>query len=296
MRIESERARQACKKRPRGTRRSARAGETLLTVALAAVLIGCAGATGWKLWELRCARQQLAALQARMNAPAPEIVTIRLAADAAQPSAPAAPALSPEEAAETPDARQRRARLAQLRQENAELIGWITLADTPIDYPVMQSVSRPWHYLDHDFTGARSKSGLPFLDEACDAAGNRANWIIYAHNMKNGTMFGGLHALAEEPFYSAHRTLTFDTPERAGSYRVVSVFYMTVDPEAAFQFYRHPNLGDAAAFDDYAANVLAASLHPADTTLGWGDELLTLVTCVRGEPERRLVVVAKRMD
>ena len=263
------------------------------------ILLGCSFGVGFKLWELRQARQRIEALQARMHAPPAEIVTIRLAADATIDSAFAAPAPTPPQGlatqAETEEAAQRRAKLQALRGENAELVGWIKLDDTPIDYPVMQSVSRPWHYLDHDFEDERSKSGLPFIEEVCDISGNRANWIIYGHNMKNGTMFGGLHSLTEQAFYETHRILQFDTPERAGSYKIVSVFYMVVDTGAGFQFYHYPNIESEELFQTYADNVLSASIYPADTSLAWGDELLTLVTCSKHADDGRLVVVAKRV-
>ena len=281
--------------------------------ALILVALGCACATGGQFVQLLRARQRVLSLQASMHAPEAEIVTIRLAATPKQEPARAAPtpqsvqdaptddslqqtpaSAAAESPAQTEAERQRCARLAALQQENAELVGWIALADTPIDYPVMQSVSRRWHYLDHDFSGARSKSGTPFLEEACALDGNRANWIIYGHNMKNGSMFGGLHKLADAAFFASHRTLTFDTPARTGRYRIAAVFYATLDPDAAFSFYHYPNLTDAQTFAWYAKNVLSASLYPADTALNWGDELLTLVTCVRGKPDKRLVVVAKR--
>lgn len=233
-------------------------------------------------------------LRRRVNSPV-DIVEIRLLAGAVTPAAPAAPTLEPRPQTPPPDELARREGLRELAKENADLVGWIAIADTQVDCPVMQSVQRPWYYLDHDFSRKKSKGGTPFIDEACDLAGNRANWILYGHNMKNGSMFGGLHRLADAAFYNAHRMLRFDTPERAGEYRIVSVFYMAVGDEETFQFYRYPNLPDAAAFDAYAAGIQKNALYPADTALTFGDELLTLVTCSKHAEQGRLVAVAKRV-
>lgn len=260
---------------------------------------------GGKLLQERQAQQRLQTLQERMEGTEAEIIVVRLTADAAPEAAPAEPAPGAalekggqqEQAAgeEAREALLRREKLAALQRENPDLVGWIRLEDSQIDYPVMQSPDRIWYYLDHDFSKERSKSGLPFIDEACALGGNRANLIIYGHNMKDGSMFGGLHKLTDPAFYDAHRALSFDTPERTGNYRIVSVFYMVVDPEAAFQFYHYPNIADEATFAEYAKNVLAESLYPADEPLIWGDELLTLVTCSKHADDGRLVVVAKRM-
>lgn len=281
----------------------ARTGERLivtgLTLLAAASVCGIAG----KLWTRNQERQRIQSLQSRVDAPV-QIVRIELAdtanlavsAVAARPAAAQAEAAG-NAAAETlsQEAVERCESLQALAEENGDFVGWISLAGTKINYPVMQSVDRPWYYLDRDFEKKRSKSGMPFIEERCDLKGNRANLIIYGHNMKDGSMFAALHQLADRDFYEANRELSFDTPDRTGRYRIVSVFYMSLEEEATFQFYRYPNLPDAAHFEEYAQQVRQHALFPVDTELAFGDELLTLVTCVRGKKPSRLVVVAKRL-
>ncbi len=295
-------ARTLCHSRPRPTGKKE---NLLLGILIAALMISIVGVSG-KLIANRQAKQRIQALQERMEEPETEIIIIQLKADASGIAASAQPApqmaaegefgsQNPDPDRESKEALIRREKLATLQSENGDLVGWIQLKDSQIDYPVMQSPDRVWYYLDHDFAGERSKSGLPFIDEACYLQGNWANLIIYGHNMKNGSMFGGLHKLTERDFYDSHRELSFDTPERTGTYRIASVFYMTVDDQADFQFYHYPNLDAQGDFDHYAQQVLSASIYPADTALNWGDELITLVTCSKHATDGRLVVVAKRV-
>ena len=72
--------------------------------------------------------------------------------------------------------------------QNNDFIGWITVPDTRINYPVMQSKNNPNFYLYHDFEKAYSKFGVPFMQENCDVA-TSDNLIMYGHHMYNGSMF-----------------------------------------------------------------------------------------------------------
>ena len=73
-----------------------------------------------------------------------------------------------------------------LYEQNNDFIGWISIEDTNVNYPVMQSTDNPDFYLKHGFDKAYSNYGVPYLDEAC-ATGLSNNLVIYGHNMKNGS-------------------------------------------------------------------------------------------------------------
>ena len=236
----------------------------------------------------------MAALQQAVGSGPQQVVSIRLAATAApaadpygEPSSTAAPA---PESAVSGEA------LRMLQGENPDFVGWLRLPGTQVDYPVVQSPDRPQYYLRRDFSKKRSTGGTPFIDERCDLGGNRGNLIVYGHNMKNGSLFGELKKLLDPAFYEAHRTITFDTPEGPGTYRVAAVSLVRVDPAAAFQFYWYPNLTTEADFDRYTAGIVSDSAHPQDMDLFFGDELLTLATCSKHVEDGRLLVVGKRIQ
>lgn len=70
--------------------------------------------------------------------------------------------------------------------ENADMVGWIQIEGTNIDYPVMQTPADPTYYLKHDFEKNYTDYGCPFMQADCDALAPSDNLIIYGHNMKDG--------------------------------------------------------------------------------------------------------------
>ena len=78
-----------------------------------------------------------------------------------------------------------------LFEQNNDMVGWIRIEGTGIDYPVMQTLSNPDYYLKHSFEKTWSDYGVPYVDAGC-TVGVSNNLIIYGHNMKNGTMFHDL--------------------------------------------------------------------------------------------------------
>ena len=72
--------------------------------------------------------------------------------------------------------------LAELYQQNGDLVGWISIADTNINYPVMQSVNEPNFYLKHGFDKEYSDYGCPYVQENCDVQEPSDNLVIYGHH------------------------------------------------------------------------------------------------------------------
>ena len=72
--------------------------------------------------------------------------------------------------------------LAELYQQNGDLVGWISIADTNINYPVMQSVNEPNFYLKHGFDKDYSDYGCPYVQEDCDVQEPSDNLVIYGHH------------------------------------------------------------------------------------------------------------------
>ena len=81
---------------------------------------------------------------------------------------------------------------AEIYTLNPDLVGWIQIEGTGINYPVMQSIEEPDYYLHRDFYGDYSRSGVPYLEEECDLALPSDNLLVYGHYLRNGTMFTDL--------------------------------------------------------------------------------------------------------
>lgn len=187
--------------------------------------------------------------------------------------------------------------LAELFGQNGDLVGWISIADTNINYPVMQSVNEPNFYLKHGFDKDYSDYGCPYVQEDCDVQEPSDNLVIYGHHMSNGSMFAHLEKFKSKDFWSEHRMITFNTLTDKQEYEIVAVFRTVVytDSPEAFKFYRFIDAESANAFDDFIAKSKELSFYDTGVTAEYGDKLITLSTCEYSRNNSRLVVVAKRI-
>jgi sortase B len=175
--------------------------------------------------------------------------------------------------------------------QNSDMVGWVSIEGTELDYPVMQSRDRPGFYLDHDFEGAYSASGVPYVDEACTMEPQSDNLTIYGHHMQSGQMFATLERYKSETFCREHPTIRFDTRAGFGTYEVIAAF--KVNP-ADFRYNLFADAADAATFDEYVQRCASLSFYDTGKTVTYGDNLITLSTCEYSHPNNRLVIVARR--
>lgn len=182
-----------------------------------------------------------------------------------------------------------------LYMENGDVAGWLTVEGTKIDYPVMQCEDDEY-YLHHDFDGKDSKYGCLYVRERADLE-NGTNFVIYGHNMRDGSMFGELDLYLEEEFYREHPCLSFDTLFEERSYEILAVFRSQVysDDADVFKYYQFYEADTKEEFDDFYENIKELSLYDTGVTAEFGDTFLTLSTCAYHVDNGRLAVVAKRV-
>jgi len=118
-----------------------------------------------------------------------------------------------------------------LRHLNPNIVGWIVVDGTGIDYPIVRGADNDW-YLHHTVTGERNASGAIFMDHRNDAGFFDPHTLIFGHDMRNGSMFAGLHSFTGERFriYTHNGVLEYAVFSR----RIVAaddVLYMLPPPE-----------------------------------------------------------------
>ncbi|MCR5627510.1 MAG: class B sortase [Lachnospiraceae bacterium] len=186
-----------------------------------------------------------------------------------------------------------------LYKKNKNLIGWLTIEGTDINYPVMKSIhGNGEFYLDHDYNGKEDRNGTLFMDDNCDVIKPSENWLIYGHNMKSGKMFGNLTDYKNQAFYETHPTVKFDTIYETGVYKVIYAFESRVyeESEIAFKYYQFIDPASEAEFNSGIKEMEAASYIKSPYTVSYGDRLLMLSTCDYDEANGRFVVVCVRME
>ncbi len=199
---------------------------------------------------------------------------------------------SPAEGSETQPAMLQQYR--ELYEKNKDLAGWITIDGTVIDYPVMKCEDNEY-YLHHDFYGKKSKYGCLYVKDIADLAAG-TNFIIYGHNMKDGSMFGDLDLYRNKEFYLKHREISFDTIYEERTYEIVAVFPSQVyrAKDDVFKYYQFYQADTQEEFDDFYKNIKRLSLYDTGVKAEFGDTFLTLSTCAYHVEDGRFVVVAKR--
>ena len=181
--------------------------------------------------------------------------------------------------------------------ENADMVGWIQIEGTSIDYPVMQTPADPNYYLKHDFEKNYTDYGCPFMQADCDALAPSDNLIIYGHNMKDGSMFADLAKYRNKDFWQAHKTVWFDTELGSSAYEIFAVIHTTVQADAAdaFLFYLFVDAASTEEFADYVSACQVRALYDTGMSAQYGDKLLTLSTCDNITDNGRWLVIAKRI-
>jgi sortase B len=180
-----------------------------------------------------------------------------------------------------------------LFEQNSDMIGWITIDGTTINYPVMLRPDRPNYYLKRNFEKAYSDYGGPYAAENCTIDPQSDNITIFGHHMKSGKMFGILESYKSAEFWREHPIISFDTRAGFGSYEIIAVF--KVNP-SDFQYNEFINAADEAAFDEYLSRCKALSFYDTGKTAAYSDKLISLSTCEYSRTNNRLVVVARKIE
>ena len=191
----------------------------------------------------------------------------------------------------------------ELQSINPEIVGWIYINDTKIDYPVL------WHkgddmysqyYLNHNYRGDWDSYGTIFLDYRCLSGTDSKNVVMHGHHMNDGSMFGNLMNYAgmsgNLDFYEEAPVVEFDTPKANGKYKIISIYKTnTLSSQGEFFNYLRADFQNEKDFMNYVYNVRIRSLINCPVTVNEDDELITLSTCSYEFTNFRTVVVARRV-
>ncbi len=176
--------------------------------------------------------------------------------------------------------------VSDLLSMNSESFGWISIAGTNINYPVMHTPSNPQKYLNKNFYGEYSYSGTPFLDARCSA--DSTNLIIYGHHMNNGTMFADLCNYNDYSYFTEHPTVVLETKGGAFAYSVFSAMKVKSDDD----WYKFTSVGMEKSYNSRIEYAKEKSIYNTGITPVYGQQILTLSTCYGYKQVDRILVLA----
>ena len=187
--------------------------------------------------------------------------------------------------------------LYSLYEMNNDLVGWIRIENTNINYPVVKSKVKNY-YLRKDFYKNYSSYGTPFLAENCNVNVSD-NLIIYGHHMRNRKMFGSLEDYKSKLFYEKNKIIDFYTLDRDETvkteYEIFAVFKTVAYSSNGFKYYNYINFNNKEEYDDFIDKVKQLSLYDTGVKAEYGDEILTLSTCEYSNKNGRLVIMARKI-
>ena len=183
----------------------------------------------------------------------------------------------------------------ELYQINNDLIGWIKINDTDINYPVMQNKNQPEYYLRRNFYKNYSSYGTPFLAYECNLKTSE-NLIIYGHHMQNKKMFGELENYKNKEFYNNHKEIIFYTLYNIQKYEIFAVFKTTLYKNDTFKYYQNIELNIEEDYLNFINKCCSKSLYNTNIKPNYKDKLITLSTCEYSEENSRLVVIARQIE
>lgn len=174
---------------------------------------------------------------------------------------------------------------------NHDYIGFLTIPDTNIEYPVVHRDNT--YYLNHDFYGEKSRHGTIFLDQSCDGADPVI--LIHGHHMKDKTMFGTLNDYKREAFRDGHRKIYLDLGNGNQTYVVFGAALVDLTQKSFFRYEQLPQ----------TEKERTAYLQKLQDTSFWFDEhsiqecsgqIMVLSTCEYATEDQRLIIAAVLYD
>lgn len=182
-------------------------------------------------------------------------------------------------------------------QLNNDVVGWVKIEDTNIDYPVLQRKSAPDYYISRNIYGNYDVRGSIYAEEHCDVFNPSDVVVLHGHHMADFTMFQNLYWFQYDYYFKSHRYVYFDTLYERRTYQVVLVFQTNGEPHATypfFPFHTYNDFKDEEEFNYFMTSIRQLAVQKSNVKVNYGDKLLLLSTCDYSPyPNGRLVVVAK---
>lgn len=185
---------------------------------------------------------------------------------------------------------------AALYEMNDDLVGWISIPGTRVDYPVMQTPDHTDYYLKRNFNQDHSEHGCIYIREACDIMEPSDNITIYGHNMLDGSMFAALHDYIDQETWEKNPLILFDNLYEYHTYEIFAVFKTTASMGKGFSYHQMVDAESEEAFNDFIATCKDLSFYDTGITPVYGEKVICLSTCEYTLTNGRLVVAAVRIS
>lgn len=173
-----------------------------------------------------------------------------------------------------------------LKKINSDVVGWIKVNGTNINYPFVQSKDNKY-YLTHSFSKSYNNAGWVFLDYRNNNINNR-NTIIYAHGRTDKTMFGTLRKVLNNGWINNtnNYVIKISTEKENSLWQIFSIYHIPTTND-----YLQTEFKDKREYQRFLNILKNRSNHNFNTSITSNDTILTLSTCYNDS--EKMVVHAK---
>lgn len=187
-------------------------------------------------------------------------------------------------------------RFADLYVRNPDLVGWLTIKNTKIDFPIVKTSDNEY-YLRRSFDKVQTKYGNPFMDSSNHLLPLDRNTVLYGHHMKTGSqVFTDLVKYRDINTFKENPTIQFSTLYADYTWKIYGVYLTNALPSHDNGYvlnYIFTDLKSDESFMNYIKTVDERKLYSTGVDIQPTDKILTLSTCEYDWDEARLVVVAR---
>ena len=176
----------------------------------------------------------------------------------------------------------------KLKEINNDTVGWLTVNNTKIDYPVVQATDNDY-YLYRDYYKNKNRHGWIYMDYRNNIEDLSDNTIIFGHNLANQKMFGTLRYVTNPSWYkkSSNQIITFNTTKANMKWQIISIYKIPVTND-----YLVANFSSSEDKLQFLDMITQRSIYDFNATYDENTKIITLSTCSNGSKDR-LVVHAK---
>ena len=176
-----------------------------------------------------------------------------------------------------------------LKQNNSDTIAWIKVFGTNIEYPVVQTTNNDY-YMTHSFDRTDNSAGWVFMDYKNKPDGTDNNTVIYAHNRRDGSLFGTLKNILTTEWQndSANFIIPFITENEKSEYQIFSVYKIEKE-----DYYITTHFASDNEYKQFIDKIKSRSEMDFKVDVTTQNKILTLSTCADNN-KYRIVLHAKK--
>lgn len=172
---------------------------------------------------------------------------------------------------------------------NEDIYAWIYIPNSKIDYPVVQHPEDNNYYLNYNLDGSKGYPGCIYTENYNAKEFTDPNTVIYGHNMKDGSMFAGLHKYEDIEYFDANRYIYIYTPDELLVYEIFAAYEASNEHILYNHDFNNETVYSVYLDEVFTSHSMVCNLRE-EVEVTTEDRIITLSTCIANKPDNRYLV------